>query len=91
MTEAFHAGSVRAFSEDVTVLEKQQAMIECQTELHGQATWIDINADHGGLLARREIKRLFIFINFVFPKYSMLELKNKTLDLKFEFYVKFPP
>jgi len=59
VTEAFHAGSVRAFSEDVIVLEKQQAMIECQIEAHGRIPWIDINADKGGLLARSEMKRLF--------------------------------
>lgn len=59
VTKAFHDGSVRAFSEDVEVLEKQQAMIEHQAVLRGRdPTWIDINADQGGLLARREVKRL---------------------------------
>lgn len=59
VTEAFHEGSVRAFSEDVEVLEKQQAMIEHQVERDGSAPkWIDINADQGGLLARRKVRQL---------------------------------
>lgn len=60
VTEAFHEGSVRAFSEDVVVLEHQQATIEQQTASGGAPPrWIDINADRGGLLARSTMKRLF--------------------------------
>jgi hypothetical protein len=51
---------VRAFTEDVDVLEKQQAMIDHETVTSGSVPkWIDINADQGGLLARREVKRLY--------------------------------
>ncbi len=55
VTKAFHEGSVLAFSEDVVVLEKQQEMIE---HLGGAPKWIDINADQGGILARRKVKQL---------------------------------
>jgi len=55
VTSAFHKGSVRAFSEDVEVLEKQQAMIDYQG---GTSNWFDITADQGGLLARRKVKQL---------------------------------
>lgn len=55
VTEAFHAGSVRAFSEDVDILEKQQAMIEHRGD---NLKWVDINADQGGILARRTVRRL---------------------------------
>lgn len=55
VTQAFHEGSVAAFTEDVDVLEKQQAMMEHQG---GAPKWIDINADQGGLLARRKVKQL---------------------------------
>lgn len=55
VTEAVHEGSVLAFSEDVVILEKQQAMIE---HLGGTPKWIDINADQGGILARRKVKQL---------------------------------
>lgn len=60
VTEAFHEGSVRAFSEDVGILEKQQLMIDHESAANGGAPrWVDINADQGGLLARREFKRLY--------------------------------
>ena len=55
VTAAFHEGSVRAFSEDIGVLESQQDRIE---QLGGQPAWIDINADSGGIAARRIVARL---------------------------------
>jgi vanillate O-demethylase monooxygenase subunit len=55
VTEAFHEGSVRAFSEDVEVLEKQQAMIE---HLGDAPEWMNIKVDEGGIMARRRIKQL---------------------------------
>ena len=59
VTKAFHEGSVAAFSEDVEVLEKQQAMIEHQSaHPDGSPRWIDINADQGGLSARRRVRQL---------------------------------
>jgi phenylpropionate dioxygenase-like ring-hydroxylating dioxygenase large terminal subunit len=55
VTKAFHEGSVRAFTEDIDVLESQQKMVD---RLAPGARWIDINADSGGLAARRVISRL---------------------------------
>jgi len=55
VTKAFHEGSVRAFSEDITVLESQQEMVE---RLRPGERWIDINADSGGLAARRIVTQL---------------------------------
>ena len=54
VTEAFHEGSVRAFSEDIVVLEKQQAMID---HLGGAPNWINIKVDRGGIMARRKVKQ----------------------------------
>ena len=56
VTEAFHEGSLRAFSEDVTILEAQQARIDAR---QGDTdTWLHSNADAGGMAARRVIERL---------------------------------
>jgi vanillate O-demethylase monooxygenase subunit len=55
VTEAFHEGSVRAFSEDIVVLEAQQERIDRQPS---DFRWIDVNADSGGVAARRIIQRL---------------------------------
>jgi phenylpropionate dioxygenase-like ring-hydroxylating dioxygenase large terminal subunit len=55
VTKAFHEGSVRAFTEDITVLEAQQEMVD---RLRPGERWIDINADSGGLAARRIVARL---------------------------------
>jgi vanillate O-demethylase monooxygenase subunit len=55
VTKAFHEGSVRAFSEDITVLEAQQEMVE---RLGPGERWIDIAADSGGLAARRIVAQL---------------------------------
>jgi len=55
VTTAFHAGSVRAFSEDIDVLESQQDRVQ---RLPPDSRRIDINADAGGLAARRIIARL---------------------------------
>ena len=60
VTEAFHEGSVRAFSEDVIVLEAQQAMIDSRGGLGegGGIEWLHSNADAGGMAARRVVDRL---------------------------------
>ena len=60
VTEAFHEGSVNAFSEDVIVLEAQQAMIEARGGLGegGGIEWLHSNADAGGMAARRVVDRL---------------------------------
>ena len=55
VTKQFHEGSVRAFSEDITVLESQQEMVE---RLRPGERWIDINADSGGLAARRIVAQI---------------------------------
>jgi len=55
ITEAFHSGSVRAFSEDVAVLEQQQERVE---RMPPGARWVDINADSGGVAARRVVDAL---------------------------------
>ena len=55
ITKLFHEGSVRAFTEDITVLESQQEMVE---RLRPGERWIDINADSGGLAARRIVAQL---------------------------------
>ncbi len=55
VTKAFHEGSVAAFTEDVELLEVQQAMLDAAGK---RPAWIDINADQGGLLARRQVARL---------------------------------
>jgi vanillate O-demethylase monooxygenase subunit len=55
VTKNFHDGSVTAFSEDVTVLESQQAMIE---ERGDAIRWLNFNVDHGGVAARRIIDSL---------------------------------
>jgi vanillate O-demethylase monooxygenase subunit len=55
ITEQFHEGSVRAFAEDITVLEAQQQMVE---RMRPGERWIDIRADSGGLAARRIVARL---------------------------------
>lgn len=55
VTAAFHEGSVRAFSEDIGVLEAQQRMVSRRAP--GER-WFDINADSGGVAARRIIADL---------------------------------
>lgn len=55
ITKLFHAGSVRAFSEDVVVLEAQQAMLNRRPR---DMQWIDVNADSGGVAARRVTAKL---------------------------------
>ncbi len=55
ITKAFHDGSVRTFMEDIGVLEGQQARIDHQG---GKPRWIDVNADSGGVAARRIVARL---------------------------------
>lgn len=55
VTTAFHEGSVRAFSEDVGVLEQQQERVERRP---AGARWVDINADSGGVAARRVVDAL---------------------------------
>ena len=55
ITQAFHEGSVRAFSEDVAVLEQQQERVERRP---AGARWVDIIADSGGVAARRVVDAL---------------------------------
>jgi vanillate O-demethylase monooxygenase subunit len=55
VTAAFREGALRAFNEDVIVLEKQQAMIDAQGGIDG---WLHSNADAGGMAARRVVDRL---------------------------------
>jgi len=55
VTAAFHKGSVTAFSEDVIVLEAQQARIE----MHGGSpSWQNFSVDAGGVAARRIVETL---------------------------------
>ena len=51
----FHEGSVRAFSEDVAVLEAQQTMLD---RMAGRIDWMHYNADGGGNAARVIVDRL---------------------------------
>ena len=55
ITKAFHEGSVRAFTEDISVLEAQQVRVERRP---ADARWVDINADSGGIAARRVVAKL---------------------------------
>jgi vanillate O-demethylase monooxygenase subunit len=55
VTKLFHEGSVRAFSEDITVLESQQEMVD---RLRPGERWLDINADSGGRAARRIVAQI---------------------------------
>lgn len=55
ITKAFHEGSVRAFTEDISVLEAQQDRVERRP---ADARWVDINADSGGIAARRVVAKL---------------------------------
>lgn len=55
LTVTFQKGSHQALSEDVGILEKQQAMIEAQG---GNPKWVDINVDQGPVLARRMVSKL---------------------------------
>ena len=55
ITKAFHDGSVKTFTEDIGVLEGQQARIDHQG---GNPRWIDVNADSGAVAARRIVQRL---------------------------------
>jgi vanillate O-demethylase monooxygenase subunit len=55
VTEAFHKGSVTAFSEDILVLEAQQERLAQQPK---DQRWIDVNADSGGVAARRVVGKL---------------------------------
>lgn len=55
ITRAFHEGSVRAFSEDIGVLEAQQEMVE---RMRPGERWVGIRADSGGVAARRIVAKL---------------------------------
>lgn len=55
ITAAFHEGSVRAFSEDIGVLEAQQERNERRAP---EMRWVDINADSGAIAARRVVAKL---------------------------------
>jgi len=55
VTKLFHEGSVRAFSEDVTVLETQQTMLD---RMAGRIAWMHYNADGGGNAARVIVDKL---------------------------------
>jgi phenylpropionate dioxygenase-like ring-hydroxylating dioxygenase large terminal subunit len=54
-TDLFHKGSVMAFSEDVTVLEAQQAMLEARGDT---IKWLSFKVDAGGVAARRIVDQL---------------------------------
>ncbi len=55
VTAMFHKGSLTAFSEDIVVLEAQQAMIE---ERGAANRWLNFNVDAGAIAARRIVDAL---------------------------------
>ncbi|MGH7090951.1 MAG: hypothetical protein ACREFQ_18795, partial [Stellaceae bacterium] len=55
VTALFHKGSATAFSEDITVLEAQQAAIE---ERGAALRWQNFNVDAGPVAARRIVEAL---------------------------------
>jgi len=55
ITAAFHEGSVRAFTEDIEVLVRQQEMVD---RMQNGERWVDINADSGSIAARRIVAKL---------------------------------
>lgn len=55
VTKLFHKGSVTAFSEDIVVLEAQQAAIDREPK---RARWLNFNVDVGGVGARRIVDKL---------------------------------
>src|SRR5712691_4097388 len=55
VTRLFHEGSVKAFTEDVTVLEVQQTMLD---RMGDRISWMHYNADGGGNAARVIVDKL---------------------------------
>ncbi len=55
VTAMFHKGSVTAFSEDIVVLEAQQAALD---ERGGAVRWQNFNVDAGAVAARRMVDAL---------------------------------
>lgn len=55
VTKVMYDGSVKAFSEDVVVLEAQQEMLEKAAD---RIVWTNVDVDNGGLFARRIVSRL---------------------------------
>ena len=54
-TDLFHKGSIMAFSEDVTVLEAQQAMLDTRGDA---IKWLSFKVDAGAVAARKIVDSL---------------------------------
>jgi vanillate O-demethylase monooxygenase subunit len=55
VTALFHKGSVTAFSEDIVILEAQQAALDARKD---EVLWKNFNVDTGNVAARRIVKSL---------------------------------
>jgi len=55
ITDLFHKGSITAFSEDVTVLEAQQAMLDARAD---NIKWLSFKVDAGAVAARKIVDKL---------------------------------